>query len=258
MRDSSNMKFNTLSEAEFEPLLQLLQGGDPEVIARHFGITKKELFQMRDDLLARVEALQAYLEANPIVTDSFSLVDVLKRMNRVFRGGDPAFHRLPATREEVAQYLLLYSMTGEEEDLSRYVDDDHRTAVLASRLKTVSSAKMDRFLEEVKEHIRTEFPGLRIRVTGISVLATESIDAIVRGQIQSLALALVHQGRSDQAVGQYREAIRLNPGDPGPYNNLAWIRATHPDPGVRDGAEAVVADTPVLAVGVDSFGEVRL
>ncbi|MEJ2658293.1 MAG: SEC-C metal-binding domain-containing protein [Desulfobacterales bacterium] len=49
------MKFNTLSEEEFEPLLQLLQGGDPDVIARHFGITKKELFQMRDDLLAQAE-----------------------------------------------------------------------------------------------------------------------------------------------------------------------------------------------------------
>ncbi len=141
--------------------------------------------------LARVEALQAYLEEKPIVTDSFSLVDILKRMNQVFRGGDPAFYRLPASREEIAQYLLLYSMSGEEEDLSRYVDDDHQTAVLASRLKTVSSAKMDRFLEEVKEHILAEFPGLGIRVTGISVLVTDSIDAIVRGQIQSLALALV-------------------------------------------------------------------
>ena len=59
MRDSSNMKFNTLSEAEFEPLLQLLQGGDPDVIARHAGITKKELFQMRDDLLAQAELERA-------------------------------------------------------------------------------------------------------------------------------------------------------------------------------------------------------
>jgi hypothetical protein len=141
--------------------------------------------------LAQVEALQAYLEQKPIVTESFSLVDILKRMNQVFRGGDPASYRLPDTREEVAQYLLLYTMSGEEGDLARYVDDEGQTAVLASRLKTVSSAKMDRFLEEVKEHIRTEVPDLEIRVTGISVLVADSIDAIVRGQIQSLALALV-------------------------------------------------------------------
>ena len=65
MRDSSNMKFNTLSEAEFEPLLQLLQGGDPDVIARHAGITKKELFQMRDDLLAQAELERAKAVASP-------------------------------------------------------------------------------------------------------------------------------------------------------------------------------------------------
>ena len=65
MRDSSNMKFNTLSEAEFEPLLQLFQGGDPDVIARHAGITKKELFQMRDDLLAQAERERAKEVAPP-------------------------------------------------------------------------------------------------------------------------------------------------------------------------------------------------
>jgi len=65
MRDSSNMKFNTLSEAEFEPLLQLFQGGDPDVIARHAGITKKELFQMRDDLLAQAERERAKAVAPP-------------------------------------------------------------------------------------------------------------------------------------------------------------------------------------------------
>jgi predicted RND superfamily exporter protein len=140
--------------------------------------------------LGKIESLEQYLEEKPIVTDSFSLVDILKRMNQVFHGGDPAFHRLPETREEIAQYLLLYSMSGEEEDLVRYVDDDYKTAVLASRLKTVSSAEMDRFIREVKAFIAGEFPGFEIRVTGISVLVTNSIDAIVRGQIQSLGIAV--------------------------------------------------------------------
>jgi len=55
----------------------------------------------------------------------------------------------------------------------------------------------------------------------------------------SLALALAVQGKSQEATDHYREAIRLKPADPGPYNNLAWIRATHPDPKFRNGTEAV-------------------
>lgn len=37
----------------------------------------------------------------------------------------------------------------------------------------------------------------------------------------------------------YREAIRLKPDDPVSYNNLAWIRANHPDPGLHEGTEAI-------------------
>jgi hypothetical protein len=59
------MKFNTLSEAEFEPVLKLLQGGDPEVIARHAGITREELLKMRDDLLAQAERERAKAVAPP-------------------------------------------------------------------------------------------------------------------------------------------------------------------------------------------------
>jgi tetratricopeptide (TPR) repeat protein len=54
-----------------------------------------------------------------------------------------------------------------------------------------------------------------------------------------LALLLSQRGRFDEAVVSYQEALRLKPDDLNACNNLAWIRATHPDPKLRDGAEAV-------------------
>jgi Flp pilus assembly protein TadD len=65
------------------------------------------------------------------------------------------------------------------------------------------------------------------------------IDSNSREAHEGLALALAHQGRHEEAIEHYREAIRLNSENPGLYNNLAWIRATHPNPALRDGAEAV-------------------
>ncbi len=56
---------------------------------------------------------------------------------------------------------------------------------------------------------------------------------------RGLALALSRQGKTGEAVEHYRAAIRLRPDDPRPCNNLAWILATHPDPALRNGAEAV-------------------
>ena len=54
-----------------------------------------------------------------------------------------------------------------------------------------------------------------------------------------LAMALTGLGRQGEANQHYREALRLRPSWPPAANNLAWILATHPDPSVRDGTEAV-------------------
>ncbi len=49
------------------------------------------------------------VQANVVHVDTFS--DVMKRLNRNMHGDDPAWHRLPDSRELAAQYLLLYEMS---------------------------------------------------------------------------------------------------------------------------------------------------
>lgn len=41
-----------------------------------------------------------------------------------------------------------------------------------------------------------------------------------------------------EALADYRAALALNPNDPWPYNNIAWILATHPARKARDGRRA--------------------
>ncbi|MEA3438003.1 MAG: SEC-C metal-binding domain-containing protein [Thermodesulfobacteriota bacterium] len=59
MSDSNELQFDTMSEEELNPILELLQGGDPDVIALKAGINKEQLFRMRDDLLAQAERKRA-------------------------------------------------------------------------------------------------------------------------------------------------------------------------------------------------------
>jgi tetratricopeptide (TPR) repeat protein len=54
-----------------------------------------------------------------------------------------------------------------------------------------------------------------------------------------LAQALARQHKSREAVAQYRETLRVLPDLINALDDLAWILATEPDPGIRDGAEAV-------------------
>ncbi|HBZ71368.1 MAG TPA: hypothetical protein DEP35_17205, partial [Deltaproteobacteria bacterium] len=51
--------------------------------------------------------------------------------------------------------------------------------------------------------------------------------------------ALQREGRTAEAAEQLRAAVRLRPGWVEPSNNLAWILATAPDPGLRRPEEAI-------------------
>ena len=65
MSDSNKLQFDTMSEEKLNPVLELLQGGDPDVIALKAGINKEQLFRMRDDLLAQAERKRAELTDVP-------------------------------------------------------------------------------------------------------------------------------------------------------------------------------------------------
>jgi len=54
-----------------------------------------------------------------------------------------------------------------------------------------------------------------------------------------LGLARVIQHRSNEALTNYQEAVRLKPDWPVALNDLAWLLATDPDPAQRNGTEAV-------------------
>ena len=66
MNDQNNLPFDMISEAAFQPVLELLQGGDPDAIAKKAGITREKLFQMRDELLAKAKSRQEQIAAEEI------------------------------------------------------------------------------------------------------------------------------------------------------------------------------------------------
>ena len=55
-----------------------------------------------------------------------------------------------------------------------------------------------------------------------------------------LGRVLLMAGEPKEALQLWREAAGLKPDEAGLLNNLAWQLATHPDPTIRDGREAVV------------------
>ena len=123
---------------------------------------------LRPDHLARVEALQRYLETLPHVASTTSIVDYLKQMNRAVNEERPEMYRLPDSAELNAQYLLLYSVTGDPGAFEKEIDYDYRLANVRVALDTGYFKDTEPAILAASKYIEEEFnaPGIRAQLAG--------------------------------------------------------------------------------------------
>ncbi|MBN1573811.1 MAG: RND family transporter [Deltaproteobacteria bacterium] len=142
-------------------------------------------------VLYQMEKLQKYLESKPQVRKTISILDFLKDMNKAMHDGDPKYYTIPETRNLVAQYLLLYSMSGDPDDFDRFVDFTYEKGTVTTRLIHMSSQELRKFINETKDYCENNFTDdLTVRVTGDTVLYNNMDRSMVDGQIKSILLAL--------------------------------------------------------------------
>jgi len=105
--------------------------------------------------LRRLGDLEQKLEALPQVDQSTSIATVIRQMNKTMNNDDPAFDRIPDTREGVAQLLLMYENSGDPEDFDRLVDFGYRHALLTSRINTQSTSQISKVVDFVRGYVKS-------------------------------------------------------------------------------------------------------
>ncbi len=141
-------------------------------------------------LLNAMLELSTYLEKKPSISEVISVADQIARMNEAFHGGDRAYRVIPESRNLVAQFLLLYSMTGDASDLERFVDFDYRHAQILVRIDRVSSTEIKNLLNEINAHIDSEYDrSVFTSVTGFGAILGMLVDILVKGQMISLIVS---------------------------------------------------------------------
>jgi predicted RND superfamily exporter protein len=85
---------------------------------------------MQPQVLQGLQSIQRALSAVPGVGKTISIADYLTCMNQAMHGHAPQSSTLPGSADLAAQYLLLYSMSGDTTDLTSFVDFDDRRANL--------------------------------------------------------------------------------------------------------------------------------
>jgi predicted RND superfamily exporter protein len=142
------------------------------------------------EVLREIERVQKEAEKHPLVTKTYSVVDMMKDINESFHNGDPAYYRIPDSRDLVAQYLLVYELSGGEE-LRDYVTMDYARATLELRCKMKETSLLAGIVEDIDAHLDEEpLQASSISVTGIGALWLKFVEYITMSQIQGGLLAL--------------------------------------------------------------------
>lgn len=141
--------------------------------------------------LRLVDQLQESTEQLPKVGNSFSLTDYIKRMNKVMNADKEEYYAIPENNEMVAQYLLLYEMSGDPENLVKVVNYDYNKLNLTFQLKGDDSKTINEAIAVIKS-FENEFEknGLKINYAGSGYKALVFSDLILEGQMGSIFLSL--------------------------------------------------------------------
>ena len=123
-------------------------------------------------------------------------MNVVKDTNEVMNDGDPAYYRLPETRQMVSQLLYLFN-SANPEDRRALVSDDYSKSQISLNIRNASTNEYEGFFEEIGEEIEAGFAHLGRRLSGNGSKRDRSMALIWRmseeisiSQVESFAVAL--------------------------------------------------------------------
>ena len=180
---------------------------DDAVLNTYFGgthlysviITGPDIDSMKDpSILQDMEELQTHLQhAFPFIGKTMSLADYIKKMNMAMHENQEEFYTLPdpenpESRDLIAQYLLLYSMSGEPDDFDDVVDYDYQQARLVILSRDGSTVQTQKVVNEIyaytAKHFNSEY---QVRVTGSAYTPLVMDKHVVEGSKRSIISSLI-------------------------------------------------------------------
>ena len=176
---------------------------------------------------------------------SSGAVDVLKQMNRAI-DNDPKSERIPDTLEGAAQLLLLYSMSGDAEDLTRLVDYKFKNAVITAYVKTDDFRQMQAMTVAVQAEAERLFAGTvaTAKIGGGVTNAIALNETMVRGwHVEGLAVRPDH--RMVAHTGFLVWARRLAPGAIPPEVKRRASKSSYGDEDVELWTPGAVGDRQI-------------
>jgi len=170
-------------------------------INEHFGGTstlnlvldsKNEDAFKNPEVLKLVDKMQNDVDNSlKLVGNTFTLTDYIKRMNKVMHADSEEYNSIPNDQDLIAQYLLLYEMSGDPENLWKVVDYKYNKLNVNFQLKSDNSKTINATIEKIEAY-KDDFKnlGIEMNYAGSGYKGLVFTDLILEGQIISLILSL--------------------------------------------------------------------
>ena len=138
-------------------------------------------------VLEAMEKVQDHLAQDPLVGKTVSLADFLKRMNQAMNADSPSSYRIPGSSDLAAQYLLLYSNSGDPGDFDSYVDYGYRKAVIQIFYKSDLTTDLVAIAKQTQEYAASVFPhDVRVTVGGGVIPTVALHEEMVRTKVLNI------------------------------------------------------------------------
>ncbi|ALN78763.1 efflux RND transporter permease subunit [Lysobacter antibioticus] len=145
-------------------------------------------------VLKRMRELQDRLEARygALGLKTYSIADVVMEISQALHEGDKAAYRIPDSRAEVAESLILFESSGTDE-LTRLVTGDYAKARINLRMKYRPDSQYQPLFRDIQaeaERILRETPQIRsIETTGVVPLWSRLTNYLASNEIRSIGLS---------------------------------------------------------------------
>lgn len=162
-------------------------------------------------VLHAMDQLATYITANSkLPVKVYSLADVVKELNKAFHNNDPAFYTIPDNADLIAQELILFE-SSDQEEVKQLVDMKYKQARFTIRVPNVADSQYRDLLTLIDQGIQRYFDGntmvstmarvdspadtslrdVSVMETGLVQLWVTISDYLTESQISSVALAFI-------------------------------------------------------------------
>ncbi|MBL7112347.1 MAG: RND family transporter [Bacteroidales bacterium] len=132
------------------------------------------------------EELKDYPGVGNVISVSTIIREISKAMNQP---GDPFYDKIPDSKAAIAQYMELYNMSGNPEDLEKLVDFTYENAQIMIRINDGSNSTLNNVITKIEELTGNDHSVKHIG--GYGLVVSEMARLVVRGQVISLIIAIL-------------------------------------------------------------------